>query len=63
MVGELKITGGVLNFFNNISDDILIELTQNDWDSLELLCSALTIDLQLLKENSHEDSSNRRILH
>ena len=61
---ELSITtGGVLSFFNNISDEVLIELAQNNWYSLELLCSALTIDLQLLKEGSYEDSSNRRILH
>ena len=56
-------TGSSLSFFDSLPDDVLIELAQNNWYSLELLCSALTIDLQLLKENSYEDSSNRRILH
>jgi hypothetical protein len=54
-----KKTGWVLDFFNSIPDDILVEIAQSSWDSLESLCDALTIDLQLLKEDSYESSSNR----
>jgi hypothetical protein len=51
----LKTAGGMLNFFNSLSNGTLIELAQNDWRSLELLCSVLTIDLQLLEEKTLYD--------
>ena len=55
-------TGSSLSFFDSLPDDVLIELAQNNWRSLELLCDAITVDLQLLKEDSYESTSNRRNL-
>jgi|TARA_B110000503_G_scaffold56017_1_gene89858 hypothetical protein len=55
-------TGSSLSFFDSLPDDVLIELAQNNWRSLELLCAAITVDLQLLKEDSYESTSNRRNL-
>ena len=52
-----------IEYFYSIPDDILVEIALNDWESLKVLCSALAIDFQMLKENNYENSSNRRILH
>lgn len=52
----------VMSFFDSIPDDVLIQIAMNDWESLERLCIALTLDIQLIKEeikNSYEDISNR----
>jgi hypothetical protein len=50
----MKIKGGVFEFFQTIPDDILMQIAINDWESLERLCFALTLDIQLLKESSYE---------
>jgi hypothetical protein len=47
--------GGVIEFFQTIPDDILIKIAQYDWEALERLCIALTLDIQLLKENLKRD--------
>lgn len=46
----MKINGGAIEFFNSIPDDILVKLAENDWESLENICIALTLDIQLLTE-------------
>ena len=46
----MKIDGGAIEFFQSIPDDILAKIAQYDWDALERLCIALTLDMQLLKE-------------
>jgi hypothetical protein len=40
-----------IEFFYSIPDDLLVEIALKDWESLEKLCTALTLDLQLLREN------------
>lgn len=52
-----------LEFFLSIPDEVLAEIAYKDWESLEELCWALSLELQLLREKSYEDSSNRRKLH
>jgi hypothetical protein len=52
-----------LEFFLSIPDDILAEIAHQDWESLETLCWALSLELQLLREKSYESSSNRRDVH
>ena len=47
----MKIDGGAIEFFNSIPDDILAKIAQYDWDALERLCIALTIDVQLYLES------------
>lgn len=46
----MKINGTSVEFFQSIPDDLLIQIAYNDWDALERLCVALTLDVQLLKE-------------
>jgi hypothetical protein len=48
----MKIKGGASEFFQTIPDDLLIQIAMQDWESLERLCVALTLDIQLLKEES-----------
>ena len=43
--------------FNSLSEETLIQIADKDWESLERLCIALTLDIQLIKEeneNSYE---------
>jgi len=47
-----------LEFFLSIPDDLLVEIAVKDWESLEMLCIALTMDLQLLKEGKNENINN-----
>lgn len=51
-----------IEFFLSIPDELLVEIASNDWESLERLCWALSIDLQLLKEGNNESFSNWRNL-
>ena len=37
-------------FFETIPDPVLIKMAQYDWDSLRKICIALTLDLQMIKE-------------
>ena len=58
----MKTKMSVMSFFDSIPDDVLIQIAMNDWESLERLCIALTLDIQLIKEeveNSYENISNR----
>ena len=44
-------------FFDSIPDDVLINIALDDWGALKRLCIALTLDIQLIKEeneNSYE---------
>ena len=47
----MRIDGNTIDFFESIPDDILLKIALYDWEALERLCSALTIDMQLLKES------------
>ena len=44
-------SNSAVEFFNDMSDDLLIKLALYDWESLERICLALTLDTQILKEN------------
>jgi hypothetical protein len=54
----MKIDGGAVEFFQSIPDDILAKIAQYDWNALERLCIALTLDLQLIKEEIKEERKN-----
>ena len=47
----MKIDGNAIDFFNSIPDDVLAKIAFYDWESLERLCIALTLGIQLLKES------------
>ena len=54
----MKIDGNSIDFFTSIPDEILAKIAFYDWEALERLCIALTIDIQLLKEsNQNQDTS------
>ena len=60
----MNINGGAIEFFLSIPDDLLIQIAANDWESLKAICNALTLDIQLLKEQGkleeNESFSNWR---
>lgn len=58
----MKSNQSALEFFLSIPDDLLVQIAMYDWESLEKLCSALTVDLQLIKEGNYEGISNWREL-
>jgi len=47
----MKIDGNAIEFFESIPDDVLAKIALYDWEALERLCIALTLDIQLLKES------------
>ena len=47
----MKIDGNAIDFFTSIPDDILAKIAFYDWEALEKLCMALTVDIQLVKES------------
>ena len=47
-----------MHFFQNISDDLLAQLALYDWSSLELLCFALTLDVQEIIEKKKTQLKN-----
>jgi hypothetical protein len=58
----MKTKMSAISFFDSIPDDVLIQIATNDWEALNRLCMALTLDIQLIKEeieNSYENISNR----
>ena len=48
----MKINGSALEFFQSMPDDILMQIAINDRESLERLCVALTLDVQLMNEEA-----------
>jgi hypothetical protein len=56
----MKIDGNAIDFFNSIPDDILAKIAFYDWEALERLCIALSLDIQLLKESEIDESSSDR---
>ena len=54
----MKSDGGAIEFFSSIPDDILAKIAQYDWDALERLCIALTLDVQLLNEEIERNQKN-----
>ena len=51
----MKIDGNAIEFFESIPDDVLAKIAFYDWESLERLCIALTLDIQLLKESTQSE--------
>jgi hypothetical protein len=51
----------LFEFFKTVSDDVLIQIVTNDWESLERLCFAITLDTQLVIE--HNIKTQNRYLH
>ncbi len=48
---KMKIDSTPIDFFTSIPDDVLAKVAFYDWEALERLCIALTLDLQLIYES------------
>jgi len=48
----MKLNGSALEFFQSMPDDIFMQIALNDRESLERLCVALTLDVQLMNEEA-----------
>ena len=46
----MQIDGGVIEFFTSIPDEVLAKIALYDWEALERLCIALTLDVQMVEE-------------
>jgi len=46
----MKIDGGTIEFFQSLPDDLMVQIALNDWEALERLCVALTLDYQMVVE-------------
>ena len=53
----MKIDGSAIEFFNSIPNDVLAKIAFYDRDALECLCIALTLDVQLLKEEVEKEKT------
>ena len=58
----MKINGSALEFFQSMPDDILVQIALNDRESLERLCVALTIDIQLMVEDAKRSKKAKTCL-
>ena len=56
----MKIDGGALEFFQTIPDEMLEQIALHDRDSLERLCVALTLDVQLVIEEAERKNSKKK---
>ena len=51
----MKSKDPAIEFFDSIPDQLLMKLAMYDWISLYKICISLSLDLQLLKEESERD--------
>ena len=56
----MKIDGGAVEFFQSIPDDMLAQIAFQDRESLERLCVALTLDIQLIIEEAERKKSKKK---
>jgi hypothetical protein len=46
----MKIKANALDILDSLPDELLVQIAYNDFEALEELCIALTLEHQLLKE-------------
>ena len=54
----MKIDGNTIEFFDSMPDELLTKIAIYDREALERLCVALTLDLQLLKEETERKKTS-----
>ena len=54
----MKIDGNTIEFFNSMPTELLAKIAFYDRDALERLCIALTLDIQLLKEEAEKEKTD-----
>ena len=55
----MKLDGGALEFFQSLPDDLMVQIAINDWESLERLCVALSLDIQLIIEDAERSKKKK----
>ena len=55
----MKIDGGAFDFFESIPDEMLTEIAIYDREALERLCIALTLDVQLIIEQTKSKKTKK----
>jgi len=55
----MKLDGGALEFFQSLPDDLMVQIAINDWDALERLCIALSLDIQLIIEDAERSKKKK----
>ena len=53
----MKIDGNTIEFFDSMPDELLVKIAFYDRSALERLCIALTLDIQLLKEEVEKEKT------
>ena len=53
----MKIDGNAIDFFDSMPDELLTKLAIYDRGALERICVALTLDIQLLKEETEREKT------
>jgi hypothetical protein len=43
---------GVIEYINDLPDNILTELAEVDWEALEVLCMLMSVEMQLEKKSN-----------
>lgn len=56
----MKINGGAIEFFQSLPDDLMVQIVINDWEALESLCIALTLDYQIISEHYEKKSFKKK---
>ena len=56
----MKIDGGALEFFQSIPDEMLTHIAFHDMESLERLCVALTLDVQIIIEEAEREKNSKK---
>lgn len=55
----MKLDGGALEFFQSLPDDLMVQIAINDWEALERLCIALSLDIQLIIEDAERSKKKK----
>lgn len=56
----MKIDGNSIEFFQSLPDDLMVQIAINDWEALERLCVALTLDYQMVTEYYEKKTSKKK---
>jgi hypothetical protein len=47
--------GGAIEFFESLPEDVMIKIATYDWEALERICMALTLDVHLYNETLNKN--------
>ena len=56
----MKIDGNIIEFFDSMPNELLTKLAIYDRDSLERLCVALTLDVQIVIEEAEREKNSKK---